>query len=243
MQTEADSVTTNSSSYGESDDAVSILLPASERHIEDFGGFEHNIDLELHLSDDDPSLHTSDSLRSSGSRAPLLRESRFASRERPCPWFPGADPNHKGAQTFKAWLSRRKTTLALACTISLVVFLTNLVATIYLPLHHNDGRLFTGNCTIASRLSASLHIAINLLSSLLLGASNLCMQLLSVPTRAEIDKAHARKKWLDIGIPSLRNLNHIAKKRQIIWILLALGSFPLHFLYATQHGCPMSFSS
>lgn len=57
------------------------------------------------------------------------------------------------------------------------------------------------------------------------------MQCLSAPTRKEIDRAHARGVWLDIGIPSVRNLRYISKRRVLIWALLGLSSLPLHLFY------------
>lgn len=57
------------------------------------------------------------------------------------------------------------------------------------------------------------------------------MQILSAPTRKEIDKAHARKRWLDVGVPSVRNLNNVAGRKVLMWWLLALSSIPLHLMY------------
>jgi hypothetical protein len=56
------------------------------------------------------------------------------------------------------------------------------------------------------------------------------MQTVSAPMREDLDKAHARGKWLDIGIPSVRNLLCIEKKRVLIWLCLGLSSVPLHFV-------------
>lgn len=89
---------------------------------------------------------------------------------------------------------------------------------------------YTGDCDVAARWTTVIHLLINLLSSLLLGASNYCMQRLVAPTRKEIDNAHARKKWLDIGMPSVRNLLLINKRRVALWVLLGLSSMPLHFM-------------
>lgn len=161
----------------------------------------------------------------------LLRDARFASRDLLCPWFPEADPSHKRARTLSKRLSRRQLVLTMACLTSWLIFVVNLVATIYLPLRHSDARLFSGSCTTASQLDSGLHVLINGLSSLLLGASNLCMQLLSAPTRNEVDKAHEQKVWLDIGVPSmLRNFKWVATERKIVLVILAVGSLPLHFL-------------
>ncbi|KAI4194980.1 MAG: hypothetical protein LQ350_007467 [Teloschistes chrysophthalmus] len=56
------------------------------------------------------------------------------------------------------------------------------------------------------------------------------MQHLAAPIRKEIDEAHGNYIWLDIGVPSFRNLWHISMKRRIVILLLAVTSIPLHFL-------------
>lgn len=75
-----------------------------------------------------------------------------------------------------------------------------------------------------------IHILINIVSTLLLGASNYCMQTVSAPMRQDVDNAHARGKWLDIGIPSVRNVLYIEKRRLVVWLCLGLSSLPLHFM-------------
>lgn len=92
------------------------------------------------------------------------------------------------------------------------------------------GTLFEGDCAHAKRLNIGIHLIINILGILLLSASNYSMQVLSAPTRSEIDKAHAVGFRLDIGIPSMRNLRKIALPRVVLWLLLALTSVPLHLL-------------
>jgi hypothetical protein len=56
------------------------------------------------------------------------------------------------------------------------------------------------------------------------------MQCLCSPTRQEVDRAHTRKTWLDIGIQSMRNLSRIGRLRMGLWIILAASSIPLHIL-------------
>lgn len=93
------------------------------------------------------------------------------------------------------------------------------------------GTIQDGECSRTKNMSLWLHLAINALSTLLLSASNYCMQCLSGPTRGEVDKAHSRRVWLDIGVPSVRNLRRISWSRIILWWLLALSSIPLHLMY------------
>ena len=88
-----------------------------------------------------------------------------------------------------------------------------------------------GDCSKSKQLSLWLHLAINILSTLLLGASNYCMQCLSSPSRPEIDRAHSQHIWLDIGVPSVRNLRRVSWNKIILWWLFAISTIPLHLLY------------
>ena len=125
--------------------------------------------------------------------------------------------------------------VTLCAITSGLVFLTNLTLTVWASskygLQEGVGTIHQGSCRRTRSLSLWLHIIINLLSTTLLGASNYTMQCLTSPTRDEIDKAHARHDWLDIGIPSLRNLRRISWDRIGLWWMLALSGIPLHLLY------------
>jgi hypothetical protein len=111
-----------------------------------------------------------------------------------------------------------------------VVFLINLTVTIWGSTVRHSGVLFEGDCNRVEYLNTGLHVFINILSTILLSGSNYCMQCLSAPTRSEVDRAHAQGKWLDIGIPSIRNVRYLSRQRIVLWILLALTSLPLHLL-------------
>jgi hypothetical protein len=91
--------------------------------------------------------------------------------------------------------------------------------------------VFAGDCKKVETRDTWVHLALNLVATTLLASSNYCMQLLSAPNRSEVDKAHRKQKWLDIGIPSVRNLRHINKKKAIMWWTLGVSSIPLHLLY------------
>jgi hypothetical protein len=74
---------------------------------------------------------------------------------------------------------------------------------------------------------------VNVLGTLLLGASNYCIQCLSAPTRKELDKAHEKGGFLDVGIPSFHNIksNVIGTRKKLLWWILAFSSLPLHLWY------------
>lgn len=90
--------------------------------------------------------------------------------------------------------------------------------------------LYEGDEAAVSRGNTIAHILINALSTVLLSMSNYTMQVLNSPTRREIDKAHLRGKWFDIGLLSIHNLRIISRRRAILCLVLAASSVPLHLL-------------
>ena len=119
--------------------------------------------------------------------------------------------------------------------IAAVVLIINLIFTIWAVsnsgIQDGLGTLQDGSCKRTTTLTFWIHLAVNVLSTLLLGASNYSMQYLSSPTRSEIDNAHNQGVWLDIGVPSVRNLRRLSTIRIVLWWLLAISSIPLHLLY------------
>jgi len=87
------------------------------------------------------------------------------------------------------------------------------------------------HCRNVSRLNHILHALINVFSTALLAVSNYAMQISLAPTRQDIDYAHSKRRWLDIGAPSVSNLLYISGTRRILFILLFLSSIPLHLFY------------
>lgn len=90
--------------------------------------------------------------------------------------------------------------------------------------------IFSGDCNRVSSLNVWAHLAINALSTMLLSGSNYCMQCLVAPTRDDINRAHAKRKWLDIGTPSVRNLRQVGTTKAVLWWALGLSSVPLHLM-------------
>ena len=80
--------------------------------------------------------------------------------------------------------------------VAAVVLVMNAIFTIWAVLsfgaQNGLGTLHDGSCKRITTLTFWAHLAINVLSTLLLGASNYSMQCLSSPTRNEIDKAHGK---------------------------------------------------
>lgn len=112
------------------------------------------------------------------------------------------------------------------------VLILNIVLTIWAALRSqaNNGHIFQGSCATAKHYNMGLHVVINVLSTLMLGASNYSMQCLSAPTRRSIDKVHQDGRWLDIGVQSFKNLRFTQRWKWVVWCLLGLSSLPLHLL-------------
>lgn len=135
----------------------------------------------------------------------------------------------------KQYIGGWKSGLAIATSVAGLVTLTNLVFLLAaLPKvdmsSNGEGYLYTGNCKTAKQFSIWIHLAINILATLLLGAGNYTQQVLTGPTRPELDRAHATQTWLDIGVSSIRNLGKISFKRVATWTILAISSLPIHLL-------------
>jgi hypothetical protein len=100
--------------------------------------------------------------------------------------------------------------LAAAVSAGLVLLL-NFVFTIWVASTSESGSkvstIYEGECGTMRKADSWLHIAINAMGTRLLGASNYTMQCLGSPTRSEVDVAHSMGRYLDIGLPSLGNLN------------------------------------
>ncbi|KAE8154580.1 hypothetical protein BDV25DRAFT_135750 [Aspergillus avenaceus] len=118
---------------------------------------------------------------------------------------------------------------------SSIVFIFNLTIAIWAsrqyPVEDGFGLLQEGSCSRVRYTNIGVHLVINVLSTVLLSSSNYCMQCLSAPSREDVDRAHRKRKWLDIGTMSLRNLTSIGAWRPCLWLLLCMSSLPLHLFY------------
>lgn len=161
---------------------------------------------------------------------------RFAVKDGPnglSQWFPQMNEQEESGK-WRIWSSRRSQALMLQISLILVVLVSNLsltaVATKQYGSQDGVGLIYEGDCTTVASFNLWLHLLINLLSTGMLSASNFCMQLQAAPTRDDIDRAHEQGQWVDIGVPSLRNLRYTSTWRRLTWVFLAVTSLPIHFL-------------
>ncbi|PKY07921.1 hypothetical protein P168DRAFT_261947 [Aspergillus campestris IBT 28561] len=125
-------------------------------------------------------------------------------------------------------------TCAAGAILSLNIILTVIATALGLSKHGGSFQainVYEGSCPMASNWATGLHALINVLSTFLLAASNYVMQCLGAPSRADVDRAHRKRRWLDIGTFSVRNLSVLNNKQRILWGLLLVTSTPIHMVY------------
>ncbi|KAK4900112.1 hypothetical protein LTR27_002875 [Elasticomyces elasticus] len=131
--------------------------------------------------------------------------------------------------------SKWKTTVSIGAGLATGVLAINIAILAWTKssFSNKDGMatVFEGSCDVAEKAVLGADLAINVLSTLLLGASNHNAQLLSAPTRSDVDRQHSRGIWLDIGVSSVRNFRYLPRWRLTIWTVLVLSTVPLHLLY------------
>ena len=147
--------------------------------------------------------------------------------------------SHPSAHRILSWKQRYlegwRAGASASCVTATIILIINISITVGVAVHYQlvngTGVLYQGNCSKAKSINTWMQLVINVLSTVLLSASNYCMQCLSSPTRNEVDKAHANEVLLDIGVPSIRNLFGISWDRLLLWFFLGLSALPLHFVY------------
>ena len=137
------------------------------------------------------------------------------------------------------WYTGWHTGVLAWAAVVVAVLLINIGLTIYVAtnpeykMERGTGTLYSGSCAKNKTIGLWLHLGINVLSTLLLAGSNYTQQCLAAPTRSEIDAAHAMRRWMDIGVPSVRNLFRIKAERTLLWIAIGITSVPLHLVYVS----------
>ncbi|KAK1976579.1 hypothetical protein LZ30DRAFT_603189 [Colletotrichum cereale] len=146
-------------------------------------------------------------------------------------------PNEKRRSdgTFSRMKSGWRAGVALNIVIGFLILIVAIVclvlALVVVGMIRGESRLFKGDCAAARDLKIGVFVAINVIAIVLLSAANYVFQVLSSPTRIEVDVAHSEKRWLDIGIPSFRNLHFVSKPRVIMAVIIMLAAVSTQVIY------------
>jgi hypothetical protein len=90
---------------------------------------------------------------------------------------------------------------------------------------------FNGDCARSRAINLWLHLLLNVCSTGVVASSNFFMQVLSSPTRRDVDKAHLQNVAMEIGVPSLRNVFCVGWFKGVCWFLFFASSFPIHLVF------------
>jgi hypothetical protein len=121
--------------------------------------------------------------------------------------------------------------LASTCGVALLVCLAISLSKREIPVGLSSTGLFEGSCERVSTLSTIYHIGLNIISTGILASSNFFMQIVSSPSRKDIDNNHAWLRSLSIGLSSPTNIPVLPRKKQICWAILLLSSVPIHLFF------------
>ncbi|CAG8949656.1 hypothetical protein HYFRA_00007890 [Hymenoscyphus fraxineus] len=223
-------VNTHTSSQGGS--STYLLNLTSPNNDDKTFGSKHTSDRFLKPTPPLPRATTFGSLKTAGENASeywaryILLSGKYPSRE-------SSDSEQEINKTFFSRYSGWRGGVLIASCATFTVLLLNIAFAIFGLVVSKSGMkvgtLMNGDCGRIGSIDTWLHIIINIAGTCLQAASNFTMQCIGSPTRTEIDSAHARGKYRDIGLQSLRNLTGIRKK--LLYGLLVLSSLPLHFFW------------
>lgn len=118
------------------------------------------------------------------------------------------------------WRSGVLLNLLLILVVLITGFICLVAAGTHVAILVGDMNLMTKPCSEAATLKWGVSALINVAVVILLVGANYVFQVLSSPTRSEIAVAHGKRKWLEIGVPSVRNFRHIGKGRAALAVVL-----------------------
>lgn len=135
-----------------------------------------------------------------------------------------------------AWSSQGWRRAAILNTIGVFVFTALAIGLLSWSSSRSGGVeanfiFFKGACSTGNSLNLWLHLLLNVFSTGVLASSNFFMQVLSSPSRSEVDAAHKKRVALEIGVPSFKNLFSVSKFKMIAWFLFFGSSIPIHLFF------------
>lgn len=154
--------------------------------------------------------------------------------------FDGNDQQRKSRLTaltifsrLSGWRRGAVVNTVMITIVGLILLITAVVLWTKSGTLHGVSTLYSGDCATGAvgRLNTALHLVINLCSTLVLASTNFFMQVLNAPDRQELDRAHKKGSWLDIGTSSTRNTFKISPLKSTLWVLFLISSIPIHVLF------------
>ncbi|KAL1855006.1 hypothetical protein Plec18170_004418 [Paecilomyces lecythidis] len=133
--------------------------------------------------------------------------------------------------TASSWKKTAAVNVVVVCILSILLFAFLITGCVRAGGLNDAWTLYHGPCKTANRINLLLHLFLNVLATLVLASSNFFMQIINAPSRDELDKAHQNSRWMDIGVPALRNFLSMPKTKFLCWLVLGCSSVPLHLFF------------
>ncbi|KAF5253709.1 hypothetical protein FANTH_1401 [Fusarium anthophilum] len=170
------------------------------------------------------------------SLVPGIRSDRYANADYLAKYVPEFEHENLRPKNMRHRMSKVLKMLKLQTLVATLIFAAQLGVTIwsikaYPPDTRGTGTFFWGDCSTIGTANKLIHVALNVASTIFLTVGHYCMQILVAPTRSEVDFAHGKGKAMEVGVPSLKNLRHIAIKRVAGWIMLSAVATLLHVFW------------
>ncbi|KAF6844809.1 hypothetical protein CMUS01_00743 [Colletotrichum musicola] len=140
-----------------------------------------------------------------------------------------------GRGVFSRMKSGWRAGIALNIVIGFIILIVAIVclvlALVVVGMVRGESRLFEGSCTKSEEIKIGIFVVINVIVIVLLATANYVFQVLSSPTRTEIDLAHDEHRWLHVGVPSFRNLRFISNPRVVLTVIIMLAAVGTQVIY------------
>jgi hypothetical protein len=136
---------------------------------------------------------------------------------------------HDGFARDRAWMTGWRGGVAVNAFVSFLVLVVGIVCLILAVskarMLGGETAIFEGRCDGAERIGWGVRAVISVFVVVLLAIGNYVFQVLSSPTRRELAAAHDRYQWMDIGVPSWRNLRFVSNTRVFLAAVILLAAF------------------
>lgn len=126
------------------------------------------------------------------------------------------------AKLMTGWKGGVALNMALALVILLAAIVCVVLAVTKKRISEEPAAIVTGQCSGVSAIDLGVHALVNVLALFFLVGANYVAQVLVSPTRTEVAAAHEKLRWLDVGIPSIRNLGGVSKGRALLSVLVVV---------------------
>ncbi|KAI0538408.1 hypothetical protein GGR58DRAFT_513099 [Xylaria digitata] len=126
--------------------------------------------------------------------------------------------------TSTGWHRAAKINCALLAVINIILLIILIYAAAKSPSILSLEYIYSGSCNSDGipLVNLFLHLLINIISTLVV---------LNAPSREELDSAHIKGTWMEVGASSIRNVFKVSSFKRWCWFALMITSLPIHLFF------------